>query len=163
MDTTTARSTTALDAVLRRPDLVMSGLLLAHFPVALGLASVHGTRLLAVVVGGAASLIPLALAQSRPGAPVTRFAVAIGFITYSVLFIDQTHGMLEMHFHIFGGLAFMVVYRDWRVPVGGASGIAGHHNVFDQIQRAGGGGYPLPPRTGGIAQGLLPPAPGVFP
>src|SRR3954454_18700639 len=155
MDTTTARSTTALDAVRRRADRVMSGLLLAHFPVALGLASVHGTWLLAVVVRGAASLIPLALAQSRPGAPVTRFAVAIGFITYSVLFIDQTHGMLEMHFHIFGGLAFMVVYRDWRVPGVGASVIAVHHIVFDQIQRAVGGVYLMPPGTGGIAKVLI--------
>jgi methyl-accepting chemotaxis protein len=155
MDTTTARSSAALDTVRRRADRVMSGLLVAHLPVALALAGLHGTWLLAIVVGGAASFIPLALASTRPGAPVTRFAVAIGFITYSVLFIDQTHGMLEMHFHIFGGLAFMVVYRDWRVPLVGAAVIAVHHVVFDQIQRAGGPLYLMPPHQGGVGKVLI--------
>ena len=38
-------------------------------------------------------------------------------MAYSALFISQSHGLIEMHFHIFGALAFLLVYRDWRVIV----------------------------------------------
>ena len=38
-------------------------------------------------------------------------------MAYSALFISQSHGLVEMHFHIFGALAFLLVYRDWRVIV----------------------------------------------
>jgi diguanylate cyclase (GGDEF)-like protein len=33
----------------------------------------------------------------------------------SVLLIDATGGRIETHFHIFGSLAFLAFYRDWRV------------------------------------------------
>ena len=38
-------------------------------------------------------------------------------MAYSALFISQSHGLIEMHFHFFGALAFLLVYRDWRVIV----------------------------------------------
>ena len=41
----------------------------------------------------------------------------------SVLLIDVTGGRIETHFHVFGSLAFLAFYRDWRVLVT-ASGVA---------------------------------------
>ena len=140
----------ALLEVRKRADRTMSLLLLAHLPVALALAAIHGTWLLAIVVGGLASFGPLVLASRRPGALVTRLVVAVAFMTYSVLFIQQTHGAVELHFHIFAVLAFLVVYRDWRVPVAAAAFIAVHHVLFDQIQRAGGDVWLVPAGHGGI-------------
>ena len=39
--------------------------------------------------------------------------------------------MIEMHFHIFAILAFLLLYRDWRVPVAGAVVVALHHVLFN--------------------------------
>ena len=54
---------------------MMTLLLLAHFPVALAFAALHGTWLPALVVGSIASFGPLALAARRPGSLETRLAV----------------------------------------------------------------------------------------
>ena len=148
-------SAAALRTVRRRADRTMSLLLLAHLPVALALATLHGTWLLAIVVGGLASFVPLALASRRPGALITRLAVAVAFMTYSVLFIQQVHGEIELHFHIFAVLAFLVVYRDWRVPVAAAAVIAVHHLSFDFIQRAGGAVWVMPVGHGGVPMVLV--------
>ena len=48
---------------------------------------------------------------------MTRLAIAVGFMLYAALLIHESNGMVELHFHIFAALAFLLVYRDWRVPV----------------------------------------------
>ncbi len=45
----------------------------------------------------------------------TRHAVAVAQVSFSGLLIHLTGGRLETHFHIFGSLAFLTLYRDWRV------------------------------------------------
>jgi methyl-accepting chemotaxis protein len=149
--TAAAAGDAALHEVRCKADRTMSLLLLAHVPVALGLATLHGTWLVAFVVGAIAAGIPLALATRHPGAMVTRVAMAVGFMAFSVLFIQQAHGAIELHFHIFGVLAFLLVYRDWRVIVVGAAVIAVHHVVFDAVQRAGGPLFLVPAGRGGLA------------
>ncbi len=125
-------------------DRTLGALLLAHFPVALALALLHGTWTLALSVGGVASFGVYALTRMNPGAPSTRYAVAAAFMTYSALFIHQTNGLIESHFHIFVCLAFLLTYRDWHVPVVGAAVIAVHHVAFMFIQNAGIGAYAFP-------------------
>ncbi|MBS2007802.1 MAG: histidine kinase, partial [Cyanobacteria bacterium SZAS TMP-1] len=46
-----------------------------------------------------------------------RHTVAIAQMLYSALFIHLTGGRIETHFHIFGSLAFLSFYRDWRVLI----------------------------------------------
>ena len=111
--------------------------LLAHFPVALGLALLHGTWGAALAIGGTVSIGVFWLTRTSAGAAITRYAVAAGFMTYSALFIHQTNGMLELHFHIFVCLAFLLTYRDWHVPIVGAVVIAAHHVGFMFVQNAG--------------------------
>ena len=61
---------------------------------------------------------PYLLAQRAPGRVLARARSSrLGLMAYSALFISQSHGLIEMHFHIFGALAFLLVYRDWRVIV----------------------------------------------
>src|SRR4051794_31126397 len=83
----------------------------------------------ALLVGGVVSGGAYLLAQRAPGAFFTRAFIACGLMTYAALFITQSHGMIEMHFHIFGALAFLLVYRDWRITVLGAGFAAVHHLV----------------------------------
>jgi PAS domain S-box-containing protein len=50
-----------------------------------------------------------------PHLAVTRHMVAFSQVTFSALLIHLTGGRIETHFHIFGSLAFLSLYRDWRV------------------------------------------------
>ncbi|WP_037494754.1 methyl-accepting chemotaxis protein [Solirubrobacter soli] len=123
--------------VRRGADRLLSLLLVLHFPAALGLAAVHGTWLAAILVGGGVSGGAWLLAQRAPGAFGTRLFIACGLMTYSALFISQSHGLIEMHFHIFGALAFLLVYRDWKTVVAAAGFIAIHHLGFMVLQDGG--------------------------
>jgi methyl-accepting chemotaxis protein len=123
-----------LHTIRSRADRLLALLLLAHFPVALGLAAVHGTWLTALLWGGAISGITFWLARSKPGALVTRLAIAAGLMGYSALLIHESHGVIEVHFHIFAGLAFLLIYRDWRIPVFAAAVVAVHHLALDTFQ-----------------------------
>ena len=76
----------------------------------------------AIVAGAALSGIGWAVATNAPGSQLSRFVMMTCYLGYSALFISETHGMIEFHFHIFGALAFMLIYRDWRVPVVGRRG-----------------------------------------
>ncbi len=71
----------------------------------------------AIFFGGAITIWPIYLAWKRPGQIITRHIIAISQMLYSALFIELTGGRIETHFHIFGSLAFLAVYSDWRVLV----------------------------------------------
>jgi signal transduction histidine kinase len=71
----------------------------------------------AILVGGSISLFPAALALLRPGQPSTRYTIAVAQMLMGALLIHLTGGRLETHFHVFGSLAFLAFYRDWRVFV----------------------------------------------
>lgn len=71
----------------------------------------------AVFLGGVISLFPIALALTRPGEASTRYIIAVGQALMSSLLIHLTGGRIETHFHVFGSLAFLSFYRDWRVLV----------------------------------------------
>lgn len=61
--------------------------------------------------------LPVALVLLRPEAVVTRFVVAVSQMLVGSLLIYLTDGHPETHFHIFGSLAVLSFYRDWRVLV----------------------------------------------
>ena len=70
----------------------------------------------AAVLAGPAFILPaIALAILCPTRQITRHVVAVAQILVSVLLIDITGGRIETHFHVFGSLAFLAFYRDWRV------------------------------------------------
>src|SRR5688500_623620 len=71
----------------------------------------------AVVLGGTISLFPALLAVFRPGLPSTRYIIAVAQMLMSALLIHLTGGRIETHFHVFGSLAFLAFYRDWRVLI----------------------------------------------
>src|SRR3954470_7273681 len=71
----------------------------------------------AIVLGGIISLFPALLGLLRPGRPSTRYTIAVAQMLMGALLIHLTGGRLETHFHVFGSLAFLAFYRDWRVLV----------------------------------------------
>ncbi|MBS2029994.1 MAG: two-component sensor histidine kinase [Deltaproteobacteria bacterium] len=68
----------------------------------------------AVILGGLIVSLPVALAFLRPGWVVTRNVIAAGQMLMSGLLVHLTGGRIETHFQIFGSLAFITFYRDWR-------------------------------------------------
>ncbi len=77
--------------------------------------SVHGHVWAAVFLGGLTALPPAAVAWFRAGRPYSRQLVAVAQMLISALYIHLTGGRIETHFMIFGSLAFLAFYRDWKV------------------------------------------------
>src|SRR5437773_6354725 len=71
----------------------------------------------AIFLGGAIISLPILLALTRPGTLLTRHVIAVAQMLISALLIHLTGGRIETHFHVFGSLAFLAFYRDWRVFV----------------------------------------------
>lgn len=68
----------------------------------------------AIFLGGVVASLPIYLVYVQPGRLINRMAVTTAQISFSILFIHFTGGRIETHFHIFGSLAFLAFYRDWR-------------------------------------------------
>jgi PAS domain S-box-containing protein len=81
----------------------------------------------ALFLGGAISSLPIVLALVRPGCLSTRYTVAVAQMLMGALLIHLTGGRIETHFHVFGSLAFLSFYRDWRVLVPATLVVAADH------------------------------------
>jgi len=115
----------------------MVRLLGAHAAIGFLLAFWHGTFAEAAIIGLPAFLVPAWLVKKAPYAVTTHAAVGAALLIYSGLFIHQTHGFSEAHFHVFCALAFLLIYRDYRVNLAGAATIAVHHLAFAILSAIG--------------------------
>jgi PAS domain S-box-containing protein len=119
-----------LEAGYRRVDQLFAALLLLEWLGAIAFASlvspytwagdsisIHVHLWAALVLGGAIISLPLGLILLRPGAASTRHAVAAAQTLMGILLIHLSGGRIETHFHVFGSLAFLALYRDWRVLI----------------------------------------------
>jgi diguanylate cyclase (GGDEF)-like protein len=120
----------SLDELARQVDLMFVWLLAAEWIGMIATAAIVTPRvwngvqygfhphLWAALLAGPAFILPaIALALLWPGSHLTRHVIAIAQILVSVLLIDATGGRIETHFHVFGSLAFLAFYRDWRVLI----------------------------------------------
>jgi two-component system, sensor histidine kinase and response regulator len=82
---------------------------------------------LAVFLGGAITSLPIFLTLVRPTDAFTRHTVAVCQMLMSSLLIHLSGGRIETHFHVFGSLAFLAFYRDWRVLVPATIVVATDH------------------------------------
>jgi len=71
----------------------------------------------AITLGFAIAVPVWVMTFKWPGRTANRFIIAIAQMQMSGLLIALTGGRLPTHFHIFGSLAFLGFYRDWRVLV----------------------------------------------
>ncbi len=90
-------------------------------------SSVHLHVLAAIFLGGVIASFPILLVFLRPGRAGTRHVIAISQMLISALLIHLTGGRIETHFHVFGSLAFLAFYRDWRVLVTATIVVAADH------------------------------------
>ena len=87
----------------------------------------------AVLFGGLITALTIGLALCHSGTALTRHTIAICQMLMCALLIDVGNGRIEFHFHIFGSLAFLAFYRDWKVLVSASAVIALHHYLFGQF------------------------------
>ena len=126
--------------VARRTDRLFVGLLVFQWLVAVGLAAwvtpltwagstsrTHPHLWWAVLLGFAAIAPPVLLGLLRPGRVWTRHTIAAGQMVSTALLIHLSGGRIETHFHVFGSLAFLAFYRDWRVILTATAVTAGDH------------------------------------
>jgi len=130
------------DAIYRRTDRMFAGLLACQWVGMVALAvwvspltwagtdsRVHPHVWGALGLGGLIVGLPVALAFLRPGWFFARHVIAAAQLLSSGLLIHLTGGRIETHFHVFGSLAFLVFYRDWRVLVTATVVTAADHLV----------------------------------
>jgi methyl-accepting chemotaxis protein len=135
---------TYLSRLWREGDRIMSAVAWAMFVLSLVLASFHDTWFLAFTVGLGLALASSTMGFLLPARRATRMANAVVFMGFAALFIQQTRGMIEMHFGVFVLLAFLLFYRDWIPLVVAALAIAVHHLGFHFLQNQGTGVYVFP-------------------
>ncbi len=130
-----ARSQSAYRQEVLRMDRYMLILLLVHWPVAAFLVPLgNGTYWWGVIGGAVLSLIAGAGYALFRGRRPLRMLNGLLLVCYSALFITQSLGRIEMHFHIFGALAFLIMYRDWRVFPLPALFVVAHHVLGNLAQ-----------------------------
>src|SRR5437016_8352946 len=83
----------------------------------------------AIFLGGAIASFPVFLVWKQPGRALTRHTIAMAQMLTSALLIHLTGGRIETHFHVFGSLAFLAFYRDWRVLTSATLVVALDHLV----------------------------------
>ncbi|MDB5175061.1 MAG: hybrid sensor histidine kinase/response regulator [Phycisphaerales bacterium] len=94
---------------------------------------IHPHVWVAVFLGGLISALPIGLILLRPGAPRTRYVISGAQALHSALLIHLAGGRIETHFPIFGSLAFLSFYRDWRVLVPVTLVTAADHGLWTHL------------------------------
>lgn len=90
-------------------------------------SSIHVHVWAALFLGGTITALPVFLCLTKPCAVSTRHIVAVCQMLMSALLIHLSGGRIETHFHIFGSLAFLAYYRDWRVLISATVVVAVDH------------------------------------
>lgn len=114
--------------VFRRTDRLLARLatlqFLALVALALWAAQSGGpifredSPLVVALLAGALTALPVVVCTHYlPGRRVTRYTAASCQVLMGVLLVHFSGGGFQTHFHIFGSLALLSLYRDWRVFV----------------------------------------------
>ena len=128
--------------IIRHTDRLFSWLMVGQWFFAIGLAfwvsprtwsgvdsRIHPHVWLAIFLGGIVTSFPVFLARTQPGKTLTRHVVAVGQMLMSALLIHLTGGRIETHFHVFGSLAILAFYRDWRVLISASTVVYVDHII----------------------------------
>ncbi|PKD44914.1 methyl-accepting chemotaxis protein [Rhodohalobacter barkolensis] len=116
-------------------DKFMLKLLVLHWILASTIiAFSYSTYILGFVGGGMITGLAYLAYRSNPGSLISRITMGAAFMAFSMLFIQQHFGRIEMHFHIFVSMAFLIKYKDISPILSAAATIAIHHAIFNIAQ-----------------------------
>ncbi|MDB2562733.1 EAL domain-containing protein [Sulfurimonas sp.] len=116
-------------------DKVMLILLSIQWFIASFITSIHYGTYFYGFFGGALIVVPvLILFRYLKGERYYRYFIAIGMMLFSVIYIQQYLGRIEMHFHVFISLAILTLYKDMMPIILAAATTIIHHIVFNYLQ-----------------------------
>nr|WP_029933439.1 methyl-accepting chemotaxis protein [Thiomicrospira pelophila] len=114
----------------KKVDKLMLIILLAHLPFTMILAPWgYDTQTFAIVASGITALLVVAAYISLKGTRGFSAVVGAALMLNSAILIQAQMGRIEMHFHIFVALAFLLAYRD-ALPVLVAATVGAVHHVL---------------------------------
>jgi diguanylate cyclase (GGDEF)-like protein len=123
------------DASFVQADKVMMVLLLVQWAIATFITSVSfDTYLYGFISGGSITLSALGVYRYYKGTQLMRVVAAIAMMLFSVVYIQQHYGRIEMHFHVFIAMAILSLYKDIVPVVVAAMTTILHHFVFNYLQ-----------------------------
>ena len=106
----------AIHSRSQHADLFMLKLVLFHwFIVSTLTAFLFNAYILGFVGGAILSAITYYSYRSFRGTQNFRYVIALVLLTFSIIMMQQSLGRIEMHFHIFGALSFLVIYKDYKI------------------------------------------------
>lgn len=109
-------------------------LVLASSLIAVLIGWNYGGTGLPMAVGAVLSVAAVILFVGARGSVWSRFGLPLLLCASVALHIQVAMGRIEFHFGVFGVLAIVMVYRDWKVVVASALFFAVHHVLFDRLQ-----------------------------
>lgn len=80
-------------------------------------SSIHIHVYAAIGIGSVLSAFPIFFILRNPGDKFNQYVISVSQLMYSGLLIHLTGGRIETHFHVFGSMAFLAFYRDWKVLI----------------------------------------------
>ncbi|WP_411823755.1 methyl-accepting chemotaxis protein [Leptospira sp. 'Mane'] len=107
---------------------------LIHIPISILFSIQFGTQVTTLITGSFAFLIALGSYYLFLGQRKLRIINSCLIMLWSAIFIQAQLGQIEMHFHVFSGLALLLIYEDWIVFLTGGAFIAVHHALFNFLQ-----------------------------
>lgn len=118
-----------------KSDKVMLVLIVIQWIVATFITSISfDTYLYGFVGGGLITLVICIGYRYFKGTQVMRALVGVAMMLFSLIYIQQHLGRIEMHFHIFIALAILSLYKDMVPIVVAAVTTIMHHVVFNFLQ-----------------------------
>ena len=92
-------------------------------------SKIHPNVWAAIFLGGAIVAFPVLLGYTRSGMTLTRHVIGVSQMLLSAMLIHISGGRIETHFHVFGSLAFLSFYRDWKVLLSASVVVALDHFI----------------------------------
>ena len=116
-------------------DEMMMKILLAHWLVAgsvMGLG--HGMYLFGAISGAVICAFAYISKRLLKGTIYFRIIAGACFMLFSMVFIQQQLGRIEMHFHVFVALAMLARYKDITPQISALTTILIHHLIINYCQ-----------------------------
>jgi len=125
----------ALQADYSEADKNVMWILLGHAFIAIFVTSSYYDRYWLGIVGSITimSLSTIAYILLR-GTLWFRLIVGVSIMMFTAIFVQQHLGRIEMHFHVFIGLAILTIYKDTLPMIMGSATIIAHHFLFNWFQ-----------------------------
>ncbi len=118
-----------------KSDKIMLYLVGLHWFIATVFTSIqYKTYAIGFIAGGAYFMVLLLAYTLYRGQKEFRITVGVIFMLFSMLYIQQSLGRIEMHFHIFVAISFLTLYKDMYAVIAAAVTTSLHHLLFNYMQ-----------------------------